>query len=248
MQFEDNYSDHISQQFNDELEQIRTSLLTMGGVVERQVTDAIEAILTSNVDLADQTRKLDQQTNDMQLEIDEQCTRIIARRQPAASDLRLIISVSKAINDLERMGDEATAIARHAIELVEEGESPKGYQEVRHIGTLVSAMVKDVLTAFARSDAEMAYNVAKRDKAVDQEYRSAMRLLATYMMEDSRAISQMLNVIWVLRSLERIGDHACNMAEHIIYLTSGSDVRHASLTELKEAARSETAKNAKTEG
>lgn len=237
MQFEDNYSTHISQQFNDELEQIRTQLLTMGGIVERQVNDAVEALLTGDADLAERSRRTDQQTNEMELQIDEQCTTIIARRQPAASDLRLIISVSKAVSDLERIGDEASRICRHAIDLADEGENQRGYQEVRHIGNLVREMVKNVLTAFARSDTEMAYRVAKQDKAVDQEYRTAMRLLATYMMEDPRAITSTLNVIWVLRSLERIGDHACNMAEHLIYLVSGQDVRHSSLKQIKKAAQ-----------
>lgn len=235
MNFEDNYSTHISQQFNDELEQIRTQLLTMGGIVERQVHDAVEALLTGDADLAEKSRRTDKQTNEMELMIDEQCTTIIARRQPAASDLRLITAISKATSDLERIGDEASRICRHAIDLADEGTSQRGYQEVRHIGTLVREMVKDVLTAFARSDTELAYRVAKQDKAVDQEYRTAMRSLITYMMEDPRAISSSLNVIWVLRSLERIGDHACNMAEHLVYLVSGTDVRHASLKTMKEA-------------
>jgi phosphate transport system protein len=232
----ESYSTHISQQFNEELERIRTELLTMGGIVERQVSEAVEALLTGDAELAEKSRRNDRQTNDMELMIDEHCTMIIARRQPAASDLRLIIAISKAVNDLERMGDEASRICRHAIELVEEGESQRGYQEVRHIGSLVRAMVKDVLTAFARNDAELAYQVAKQDKAVDQEYRTAMRSLVTFMMEDSRAISSCLNVIWVLRSLERIGDHARNMAEHLIYLVSGTDVRHTPLDEMREVA------------
>ncbi|WP_027858360.1 phosphate signaling complex protein PhoU [Marinobacterium jannaschii] len=240
MQFEDNYSSHISQQFNDELEQIRTQLLTMGGIVERQVHDAVESLLTGDTELAEQSRRVDKQTNDMELMIDEQCTMIIARRQPAASDLRLIISVSKAVSDLERMGDEASRICRHAIELADAGDSQRGYQEVRHIGNLVRAMVKDVLTAFARNDTELAYRVAKKDKEVDQEYRSAMRSLVTYMMEDPRAISSVLNVTWVLRSLERIGDHARNMAEHLIYLVSGTDVRHSSLKQIKQAVQADS--------
>lgn len=230
----DDYSSHISQQFNDELELIRTQLLTMGGMVERQVHDCIDALLTGDGELAEQSQKVDKQTNEMEMLIDEQCTTIIARRQPAASDLRLIIAVSKATTNLERMGDEASRICRHAIELVDEGESPRGYQEVRHIGNLIREMVKDVLTAFARNDAELAYKVAKMDKSVDQEYRSAMRSLATYMMEDPRSISSVMNVIWVLRSLERIGDHARAMAEHLIYLVSGKDVRHSSLKQIKK--------------
>ncbi len=177
--------------------------------------------------------------NDMELMIDEQCTLIIARRQPAAADLRLIISVSKAVSDLERIGDETSRICRHAVELAEDGRNIRGYQEVRHIGNLVREMVKDVLTAFARHDTELAYRVAKMDKSVDQEYRSAMRSLATFMMEDPRSISSVMNVIWVLRSLERIGDHARAIAHHLIYLVSGTDVRHGGLKQIKQAIRPE---------
>jgi phosphate transport system protein len=237
VQYEDNYSAHISQQFNDDLEAIRTALLTMGGIVERQVNDSIDALLNSDIQLAEEARRIDSLTNDMEIDIDEQCTTIIARRQPAASDLRLIIAISKAVSDLERIGDEACKVARHAIDLAGEGESTRGYMEVRHIGNLVRQMVKDVLTAFARSDVDLAYRVAKQDKEVDQEYRTAMRLLATYMMEDPRAITKTLNVIWVLRSLERIGDHACNMSEYLIYLVSGQDVRHSSLSQLKKVTQ-----------
>ncbi|GGO77236.1 phosphate transport system regulatory protein PhoU [Marinobacterium nitratireducens] len=236
----DGYNAHISQQFNDELEQIRTELLTMGGLVERQVHDSIESLLNGDAELAEQSLRVDKQTNDMELQIDEHCTRTIARRQPAASDLRMIMAITRAASDLERIGDEATRISRQAIELVNAGESPRGYQEVRHIGTLVRAMVRDVLTAFARSDIQLAYQVAKQDKAVDREYRTAMRSLATYMMEDPRSISSVLNVIWVLRALERIGDHSCNLAEHLVYLVSGTDVRHASLQEMKQTVRDET--------
>ncbi|MDO6513988.1 MULTISPECIES: phosphate signaling complex protein PhoU [unclassified Neptuniibacter] len=236
----EDYSTHISQQFNEELEQIRTQLLTMGGVVERQVHDCIDALLNGDAELAEQSRRVDKQTNEMEVLIDEQCTTIIARRQPAASDLRLIIAVSKAVSDLEGMGDEASRICRHAIELVEEGSSPRGYQEVRHIGNLVREMVKDVLTAFARNDTELAYRVAKMDKSVDQEYRSAMRSLATFMMEDPRSISSVMNVIWVLRSLERISEHARAMATHLIYLVSGTDVRHGSLKQIKRAVNPDT--------
>lgn len=235
----DSYSSHISGQFNEELEEIRTQLLTMGGVVERQVHDAIVALLDGDSELAEQSQKVDSHTNEMEVMIDEQCTTIIARRQPTASDLRLILAVSRSTTNLERMGDEASRICRHAIELVEEGESPRGYQEVRHIGNLVREMVKDVLTAFARNDAELAYRVAKMDKSVDQEYRSAMRSLATFMMEDPRSISSVMNVIWVLRSLERIGDHARAMAHHLIYLVSGTDVRHESLKQIKKTVESD---------
>lgn len=241
MEFEkDNYSTHISQQFNVELETIRTQMLTMGGIVERQVNDAVEALLTGNVEMAEQARRIDKQTNDMELQIDELCTTTIARRQPAASDLRLIMSISRAVADLERIGDEASRIGQQAIELAEHPSAQHGFQEVRHIGNLVREMVKNVLTAFARNDLEMAYRVAKQDRNVDQEYRSAMRTLVTYMMEDVRSISSIMNVIWVLRSLERIGDHSRNLAEHLIYQVSGNDVRHKSLQSIKEAVRDES--------
>jgi len=234
------FSRHISQQFNHELEKIRTELLAMGGIVERQVSDAIEALINNNLDMAEESRRMDKQTNQMELSIDDQCTKMIATRQPTASDLRLIVSISRSVTDLERMGDEASRICKHAIEIAQSGPSPKGYQEVRHIGKLVSSMVKDVLTAFARSDLELAYNVAKQDSNVNMEYRTAMRSLATYMMEDPRSISAILNVMWVLRSLERIGDHARNLSEHLIYQVSGMDVRHQSLISIKRSLRNDS--------
>jgi phosphate transport system protein len=232
------FSSHISKQFNEELEQIRTELLAMGGIVERQVHQSVEALLTGDLQLAEEALKIDIQTNAMELQIDERCTSIIARRQPAASDLRLILSISKAVVDLERMGDEAVRICRQTVELNKVGGSQHGFLEVRHIGTLVRTMVKDVLTAFARGDIEQEYKVAKSDRSVDQEYRSAMRTLVSLMMEDPRSISSCLNVIWVLRSLERIGDHSRNMAEHIIYLVSGQNVRHQSITQMKSTVES----------
>lgn len=234
---QDRHSNHISQSFNEELEQIRTELLTMGGLVERQLNDAVDALVAGDTEQAEQARKSDQAINDMEMMIDEQCTLIIARRQPAAADLRLIISVSKATSDLERIGDETSRICRYAIELANDGKNVRGYQEVRHIGNLVRDMLQNCLTAFARSDAEMAYKVAKQDKEVDSEYRTAMRSLMTYMMEDPRYITSIMNVMWILRGLERIGDHARNMAEHLIYLVSGTDVRHSSLKDIKRTVR-----------
>lgn len=232
----DSFSKHISNQFNIELEQIRTQMLSMGGIVESQVSDSIEALMTGNTELAEQARLSDKTANQMEIDIDQQCTKIIALRQPAASDLRLIISISRAASDLERIGDESGRIAKHAIEIANTGMNARfGYQEVRHIGTIVTEMVRDVLNAFSRGDLEMAYKIAKRDREVDDEYRSATRSLVTYMMEDPRSISVILNVMWILRSLERIGDHARSIAIHLIYQVSGEDVRHKSLREIKEA-------------
>ncbi len=234
MMNKDSHSQHISQQFNAELEEVRSHLLAMGGMVEKQVGDAVSALVNADSGLAEQVREIDQQTNLMERNIDEECVRILARRQPAASDLRLIISISKSVIDLERIGDESTKIAKRAILLSEEGESPKGYVEVRHIGEQVRKMVHDALDAFARFDVDLALSVAQYDKTVDREYKTALRELVTYMMEDPRSISRVLNVIWALRSLERIGDHARNIAELVIYLVRGTDVRHMGLEQMQQ--------------
>ena len=229
----DAHSDHISQQFNDELEQVKNHLLEMGGLVERQVGDAIKSLIDADSDLAVKVAASDQRINQMEVDIDEECTRIIARRQPAASDLRLVIAASKAVNDLERIGDESAKIARLAVKLCEEGESPRGYVEIRHIGDRVRRMTQEALTAFARLDVDTALQVAQEDKDVDMEYESAMRELVTFMMEDPRSIKRVMSVIWALRALERIGDHARNIAEDVIYLVKGKDVRHISLDEMQ---------------
>lgn len=235
----DAHSHHISQQFNEELEQVKNHLLEMGGLVERQVGDAIKSLIEADSELAVNVRANDKLINQMELDIDEECTRIIARRQPAASDLRLIIAASKAVNDLERIGDESAKIARLAIKLCDEGESPRGYVEIRHIGDRVRRMTQAALTSFARLDVEGALAVAQEDKDVDLEYESAMRELVTFMMEDPRSIKRVMNVIWSLRALERIGDHARNIAESVIYLVKGKDVRHSSIDEMQRQIREE---------
>jgi phosphate transport system protein len=166
--------------------------------------------------------------------------RILARRQPAASDLRLVIAVIRATNDLERMGDEANKIARNAIDLIEAGRIPQGSIEIRHISEHVGNMLRDALTAFARFDTELALKVVQEDTAVDSEYTTAMRSLSTFMMEDSRSIGGVLSVMTVLRALERIGDHADNLAEHVIYLVKGHDIRHTSKHELDPATFRDT--------
>lgn len=230
----EDHSQHISQQFNMELEEVRSHFLAMGGLVQKQVSDAISSLLDTNSDLAEQVVKTDRKINAMETCIDDECVRILARRQPAASDLRLVIAIGKAIIDLERMGDEASKIARHALALCEEGASPHGYVEARHIGNLVRTMLQDALDAFARFDTEQAFAVMQADSTVDMEYRSATRALVTHMMEDPRSISRMLNVMWTLRSLERIGDHARNISEQLIYLVKGADIRHTSLDQVQQ--------------
>lgn len=227
------HSTHISQQFNAELDDIKTRMLEMGGFVERQVTDAVNAIMTADSALAERVRIGDRTVNQMEVSIDEECTLILAKRQPAASDLRLVLAISRTLYDLERIGDEAKKIAKQGIQLIETGHTPRSVIEIRHLGNGVSGMVREALDSFARLDADQAVKVAQADSIVDADYATALRSLVTYMMEDPRNISPVLHVMWSLRSLERIGDHARNIAEHVIYLVKGQDVRHVKLEDLE---------------
>ncbi|MDR5866507.1 phosphate signaling complex protein PhoU [Halomonas koreensis] len=222
----DIHSQHISRQFNHELEELKTHLMAMGGLVEKQVQDAVRALLDGDSGLAQRVVENDRAVNDMQIKIDDECTRVLARRQPAASDLRLVLAVIRAASDLERIGDEASKIARNALELVESQNGSRGFVEVRIISEHVRKMVRDALTSFARFDTELALSVVQEDDQVDNEYKTAMRSLMTFMMEDARAISPVLGIMWILRALERIGDHANNLAEYVVYLVKGLDIRH----------------------
>lgn len=222
----DSHSQHISRQFNQELEELKTHLMAMGGLVEKQVNDAVISLLEGDTKLAIKVRDSDREVNDLQLQIDDECTRVLARRQPAASDLRLVVAVIRASSDLERIGDEASKIARNAITLSESGAAVRGLVEVRHISEHVRKMLRDALTSFARFDTDLAIEVVREDELVDDEYSSAMRSLVTFMAEDARSISPVLSVMWVLRALERVGDHADNLAEHVVYLVKGLDIRH----------------------
>lgn len=228
------HTHHISQQYNLELDEIKTKLSEMGGLAQRQVNDAIQALIDADAETAERVVRDDDEVNAMEVDIDEECIHILARRQPAASDLRLVIAVTKAITDLERVGDEASKIARQAIALSKEGSALRGYVEVRHIGGQVSRMLNDSLDAFARLDLDLALRVVQTDDTVDLEYASAMREMITFMMEDPRRISRALNIMWTLRSLERIGDHARNLAQYVVYLVKGADVRHESYDDIQE--------------
>lgn len=225
---------HISQQFNSDLERLRTQLLEMGGLVEDQIADAVRALETADGGLAEKVLETENRVDQWEIDLDKHCTTVLARRHPAASDLRLVMMVSKATRDLERMGDEANKIAKMAIALVDEGESPRGYVELRHLASNVIKLVNISLDAFARFDVYAAIKVVRDDKDIDREYKSSLRELITYMMEDPRSISRVLNVMWALRALERIGDHARNIAEHVIYLVHGMDVRHISPAEIEK--------------
>jgi phosphate transport system protein len=233
---QEGYGQHISGQFNAELESLRNQLLAMGGQVEQQLTTALDALMKLDSGVAESIVRNDAEINQMEMTIDDECATIIARRQPTASDLRLVITIIKVNRDLERIGDEAAKVARQAVQLSEGGMSPSSFVEIRHIGALVGVLLRQSLDAFARLDVTKAIEVVRGDAEVDKEYGSAMRSLVTFMVEDPRNIGAILNEMWALRSLERIGDHACNIAEHVIYLVKGLDVRHGRLSELGEEA------------
>lgn len=226
------HKQHISTQFNAELDAVKNHLLEMGGEVEAQLKAATDCLITRDTGAAKLVIERDTAVNGMEVSIDEECSRILARRQPAASDLRLVLAVAKITTDLERIGDEAAKISRHAIKLAESDSTSSSYVEVTRISKYVISMLRQSLDAFARLDVELAIEVVKSDQMVDKEYGSAMRSLVTFMMEDPRLIGSVLNEIWALRSLERVGDHASNIAEYVIYLVRGMDVRHVELDAL----------------
>lgn len=229
------FARHISSEFNEELEDLCADLLKMGGLAERQVRLAVECQEQFDSALVDQIREAENAVNAWELRIDELVATLIARRQPAASDLRLVLVVSKIVRDLERAGDEANKVAQMAQQAHEADRvSAVGSVEVRAIGDEVLQMLGNALTAFARMDADMALDVARHDKEVDRTYQTALRSLATHMIEDPREIGPVLNIMWVLRALERVGDHATNIAEHVIYLVKGTDIRHLSVTNVEE--------------
>ena len=219
-------AEHISKQFDADLEAVRTRVLHMGGVVEEQIVKAIEGLASGDMAVIEQVIANDHRVNGLEVELDEACSHIIAKRQPAASDLRLIIAIIKTITDLERIGDEAEKIARMA-KLTYSGERqhmPK--LELKHVSDLALAMLRKSLDAFARLDSVAAAQVVRQDELVDNEFRSILRQLITFMMEDPRTITRSLEILFVAKALERIGDHSKNMAEYVVYMVEGRDVRH----------------------
>ena len=224
---------HISEQFNRELEDIRNKVLIMGGLVERQIELAVQAFTTGDMELAELVIKQDNEIDALEMAIDQECTQIMALRQPTAFDLRLLITVIKTIHDLERVGDKAERIAEMAIKLAGV-ESKFPHHELEHMVGLVKGMLHDALDAFARMSVEGVTSITERDLNVDREYDNILRQLITRMMEDPRNITRTLDVLWTVRALERIGDHACYICEHLVYMIKGEDVRHLSQEELEK--------------
>ncbi|PCH84850.1 MAG: phosphate transport system regulatory protein PhoU [Piscirickettsiaceae bacterium] len=229
-----NKGKHISSKFDEEMEEVTSQVLQMGGLVHQQVERAVEALLTSDKAKAGEVIEDDVKVNTFDVEIDELCNRIIVMRQPTATDLRLIMAIIKATNDLERMGDEAKRIARQAIDLAERGVLPTAFDGIESLAERVKEMLNRGLDAFARRDVDEAVAVIRLDKKADKMYENLSRQQITYMLEDPRKIHESLDLLWSARSLERIGDRSCNICEYVIYLVKGKDVRHINITELKK--------------
>jgi phosphate transport system protein len=232
--------EHISRQFNEDLEEVRSKVLQMGGLVEEQLVNAVRALVENDSDLAQQVMKTDARVNALEVEIDEECTRIVARRQPAATDLRLVMAVIKTIADLERIGDEVKRVAKMTRDELEGLLDEDIRNELEHMGELVKKMLHSVLDAFARTDTHKAVEVARSDRRVDVKYQSISRQLMTYMAQDPELIPMIMNVLWAARAMERMGDRCENIAEYVIYLVHGKDVRHVTLEEYAPGLVGET--------
>jgi phosphate transport system protein len=232
-------TEHISKQFEADLDGTRTRVLQMGGLVEAQILAAIDAFGSGDAALVAQVVENERRVNGYEVAIDGACNHIVVKRQPAASDLRLIMGISKIVTDLERIGDEAEKIARMAKAIHEHGgHHAQRFPAVRHAAQIAVRMLRAGLDAFARLDAVGAAEVLKEDTAIDQEFTSVLRQLITYMMEDPRTITPALEIVWVAKAVERIGDHAKNLAEQVIYIVRGTDVRHTAVADVeRELAR-----------
>ena len=230
-------TDHTSKQYDVELETLRSRVLQMGGLVERQIVMSIEALASGDTALFEDVFKQEQEVNQMETEIDGQCNHILALRQPTAIDLRSVIAAIKIIRDLERVGDEAEKMTRMAKMIHDAGRAFMPRVELQHMADTAVSMLRKVLDAYARTDAISAAEVVREDITVDDEFRSVLRQLITFMMEDPRTISRSIEILFIAKAIERIGDHAKNMSEHVVYLVRGRDVRHKAFDEVvKEAS------------
>ncbi|MBV8047486.1 MAG: phosphate signaling complex protein PhoU [Paludibacterium sp.] len=220
-------AEHTSKQFDLELEGIRTRVLQMGGLVEQQIRSATEALMAGDIERLQKVVDQDAQVNAMEVSIDDDCTHIIARRQPAAGDLRMIMAVIKTITDLERIGDEAQKIARmgKTIYQTERYQVPR-FREIRKMAEVALGMVRRALDAFARLDVSAAEELEREDRRLDDDFNAELRQLITFMMEDPRTISMSIDTLLMAKAIERIGDHATNISEYVVYLVKGTDIRH----------------------
>ncbi|OGA14685.1 MAG: phosphate transport system regulatory protein PhoU [Betaproteobacteria bacterium RIFCSPLOWO2_02_FULL_63_19] len=232
-------SEHLSKQYDSDLDALRSRVLQMGGLVEAQILTAVEGFSTGKRELFDQVIDTEPRVNGYEVSIDTDCSHIIVRRQPAATDLRMIMAISKTVTDLERIGDEAEKIARMSKQIHERDRlQPQRFGEIRHVGNIAVQMLRQALDAFARMDATQAAQVVREDVTIDDEFRAIVRQLVTFMMEDPRTISSALEILWIAKAIERIGDHAKNMAENVIYIVKGTDVRHTRYEDLEREAKS----------
>lgn len=229
-------TDHISQRYNKDLEDLRNSVLQMGGLVETQLASAITAVVNGDSETGLKVANDDYKVNKLEVHIDEECSRILATRSPAAGDLRLIVAIIKTITDLERIGDEAEKIGYLASKLAEMDRPSDSYRELKNLGNHVLQMVRDAMNAFARLDVPACLAVVREDEQVDEEYDAITRQGITFMMEDPRNIKRTMNVTWAARALERIGDHAKNICEYVIYMVEGRDVRHTEIGHSEDSA------------
>jgi phosphate transport system protein len=228
-----NLTHHFSSRYNEDLERLRSDVLKMGGVVEQQLADAVTALLNGDSQLAEQAAHRDHVVNGLEVAIDEDCSRILATRGPTASDLRLIVAVIKTITDLERVGDEGEKVAFVATRLHGIERPSDRYRELKHLARLAMELLRGALDAFSRLDGQAAIANALRDRMLDAEYEAVQRQCISFMMEDPRTIRRALDLMMVARAFERIGDHAKNICEYVVYMVLGKDVRHRSL---KDAA------------
>ena len=230
-------TEHTYKQYDAELEAVRAKVLQMGGLVEEQIINATEALVHANLALADRVIERDHEVNGLEVAIDEACITIIARRQPTAGDLRMIMMMVKTITDLERIGDEATKIARVAHKIYESDRlfAPR-FNEIKSMTAQVCNMLSIALDAFARLDVSRTVEVARQDMQVDDDFRAVTRQLITFMLEDPRTISMTLEIMFIAKAIERMGDHAKNIAEYVVYLVKGKDVRHVSMQEMEKEA------------
>jgi len=230
---------HLSSQFDADLNAVSSKVLEMGGLVESQIISAMQALNTFDMDIVEAVILAETRLNTMEVEIDEECSNIIARRQPAARDLRLLMAISKTITNLERAGDEAEKIAKRVKRINEDGMGRNvNIAEIKLSGEMAVSILRRALDAFARLDTVAAAQIVRDDKAIDEEFRAFVRKLVTYMMEDPRMISAGLDYLFIAKAVERIGDHAKNIAEFIIYIVKGTDVRHVSRDQLEREALS----------